>query len=425
MNTILIFLGFLLGFTVLGIPIGFAIGLTSIILMMSLGMADAMVLARRLVTGVDIYTLLAIPFFMLAGEIMNKVGLTADILKFSGALVGRIRGGLAAVNVSGSMLFAGISGSAVADTAALGSLEIPMMEKDGYDKSFASAITAASAVIGPIIPPSIPMIIFGSLAQISIAKLFLGGAIPGILIGLALLGYAIFISKKRDYPVSQAVGIKEFIRVIRNTIWALILPFIILGGILGGVFTATEAGAIAVIYAVIISFAVYKVQLIDYVDILKNAALSTGIVMLVCATAMALTWCLAVAHLPEILTSILLSLTANKFVFLFILNILLFLIGTVIDLTPALFLLTPILLPLSRVYGIDPIHFGVVMVINLCIGLITPPVGTVLYVTTSISKIRLEALVKELLPMYLVLFSVLMLVTYLPFTVLWLPSFMK
>ncbi|WHH58220.1 TRAP transporter large permease [Petroclostridium sp. X23] len=425
MGSILIFLGSLLGFTALGVPIGFAIGITSIIVMFSLGMTDAMVLARRLVTGVDIFTLLAIPFFMLAGEIMNKIGLVNDILKFSTAVVGRVRGGLAAVNVVGSMLFAGISGSAVADTAALGSLEIPMMEKDGYDKPFSSAITAASSVIGPIIPPSIPMIIFGSLAQVSIAKLFLGGAIPGILIALSLLVYSLFIAKKRQYPVSQAISFGEFIQVFKNTIWALILPFIILGGILSGFFTATEAGAIAVIYAVIISFAVYKVKIRDYVDILKGAALNTGVVMLVCASAMSLTWFLAVAKLPQTLTGVLMGITDNKWIFLLILNILLFLIGMVIDLTPALFLLTPILMPISGVYGIDPIHFGVIMVANLCIGLITPPVGTVLYVTTSISKLKLERLIKEMVPMYAVLFVVLLLITYAPFTVLWLPSFIK
>ncbi|MDK2798720.1 MAG: TRAP-type transport system large permease protein [Clostridiales bacterium] len=425
MGVLVTFLGSLIGFTILGVPIGFAIGLTAVVLMFSMGMTDAMVLARRLITGVDIYTLLAIPFFMLAGEILNKVGLVNDILKFSSAIVGRIKGGLAAVNVVGSMLFAGISGSAVADTAALGSLEIPMMEKDGYDKPFSSAITAASAVIGPIIPPSIPMIIFGSLSQISIAKLFLGGAIPGILIGFSLLGYSLFIAKKRNYPVSKAVSFKEFIQVFKNTIWALILPFLILGGILGGFFTAIEAGAIAVIYAVIISFAVYKVKIRDYVDILKGAALSTGVVMLVCAAAMALTWFLAVAQLPQTLTAILMGITENKWIFLLILNVLLFLVGMVIDLTPALFLLTPILLPVSRMYGIDPVHFGVILVTNLCIGLITPPVGTVLYVTTSISKIKLDRLVREMVPMYLVLFAVLMLITYVPMTVLWLPSMIK
>ncbi len=419
---ILTFLVSLIGFTILGVPIGFAIGLTAIVLMFFIGMPEPMILARRLVTGIDIYTLLAIPFFMLAGEIMNKAGLVHDILKFANAMVGRFKGGLSYVNVVGSMLFAGISGSAVADTAALGSLEIPMMEKDGYDKPFASAITAASAIIGPIIPPSIPMIILGSIAQISIAKLFLAGAIPGLLIGLSLLGYSYFISKRRNYPVSEGVNIKEFFQVFKKTIWALILPLIILGGIIAGIFTATEAGAIAVIYAVIISLVIYKVKLKDYPEILKGAALNTGVVMLVCGTAMVLTWYLAVAQVPQFLTAFLMSITRNKWFFLFVLNILLFFVGMVIDLTPALFLLVPILMPISNAYGINPIHFGVIIVTNLCIGLITPPVGTVLYVTTSISKIKLETLVTELIPMYVVLFIVLMLITYVPMFVLWLPS---
>lgn len=423
MTVLLTFLGSLIGLTILGIPIGFVIAITSIIIMYLIGMPEPMILARRLVTGVDIFTLLAIPFFMLAGEIMNKAGLVEDILKFANAIVGRLKGGLAYVNIVASMLFAGISGSAVADTAALGSLEIPMMEKDGYDRPFSAAITAASAVIGPIIPPSIPMIILGSIGQLSISKLFLGGAIPGILIGLSLILVSYFIAKKRDYPVSnQRISLGEFFQIFKNTIWALILPIIILGGIIGGIFTATEAGAIAVIYAVIISFTVYDVKLKDYPDILKGAALNTGIVVLVCGAAMTLTWYLAVAQLPQILTSILMGITKNPLIFLFVLNLLLFVVGMIIDLTPALFLLVPILLPVIKAYGIDPIHFGVIMVANLCIGLITPPVGTVLYVTNSISKVKLDRLVKELVPMYVVLFIVLMIITYVPKLILWLPS---
>lgn len=425
MKAILTFLGPLLGFTVLGIPIGFAIGLTALIVMFAIGVPDAMSLARRLVSGIDIFTLLAIPFFMLAGEIMNKAGLVDDINKFCCALVGRIRGGLAAVNVIGSMFFAGISGSAVADVAALGALEMETMEKSGYDKPFTSALTAATAIIGPIIPPSIPMIILGSLAQVSVAKLFLGGAVPGLIITVFLTIYSLYISRKRNYPVSEAISFQEFMRVFKNAVWALILPLIIMGGVLGGIFTATEAGAIAVIYAVVISFVVYKIKIRDYVDILKGAALSTGIVMLVCATAMALTWFLAVMQLPQIITDIFMGITQNKWVFLFILNVMLFLVGMVIDLTPALFLLTPILMPIGRMYGIDPIHLGVIIVTNLCVGLITPPVGTVLYVTTSISKVKLDILVKELVPMYVLLFIVLMIITYLPAVVLWLPSFVK
>ncbi|MCK8816721.1 TRAP transporter large permease subunit [Natroniella sulfidigena] len=422
MAELIIFLSSLISFTVIGVPVGFAIGLTSLILMFFMGMSNPMILARRMVTGIDSYTLLAIPFFMLAGEIMNKAGIVRDILRFANAIVGRLKGGLAYVNIVGSMLFAGISGSAVADTSALGSLIIPMMEEDGYDKSFSSAITSSSAIIGPIIPPSIPMIIFGSIAQVSIARLFLGGAIPGILVGLSLMGVAYFTATKRDYPVSDKISLKEFLEVCKKTIWALILPMIILFGIVGGIFTATEAGAVAVVYGVVISFVVYDLTLEDVPEILRGASLNTGIVMLICATAMALTWYLATAQVPQNLTQFLTSLTESRLVFLFILNVLLFLVGMVIDLTPALFLLVPILLPVSATYGVDPIHFGIIMVANLCVGLTTPPVGTVLYVTTSISKINLEELVKELLPMYIVLFIVLLLITYVPEIVLWLPS---
>lgn len=422
MLSILIFLATLLGLTLLGVPIGFAIGLTSLVLMSFLGMNNPLVLARRMVTGIDMYTLLAIPFFMLAGEIMNRAGIVKDILKFSRAIMGRVRGGLAHVNVLASMLFAGISGSAVADTSAVGSLIIPMMEEDGYDRPFSTAITCASSIIGVLIPPSIPMIIFGSIAQVSVAKLFLAGAIPGILVGLSEMLYVWRISKKRNYPVGQRVGFREFIEVFKTTVWALVLPLIILLGIVGGIFTATEAGAIACVYGFIVSLIIYKIDIKEYPDIIRTAALNTGIVMLICATAMTLTWFLAVAQVPQALISFLTGITTNKFVFLFILNVLLFLVGMVIDLTPALFLLVPILLPISKVYGIDPIHFGAIIVCNLSVGLITPPVGTVLYVGTSISKISLENLIKELFPLYCVLFIVLMLITYLPNMILWLPS---
>jgi tripartite ATP-independent transporter DctM subunit len=418
-----VFLGALLFFSLAGLPIGFAIGLTTMVLMFVLGMPDAMVLARRMISGVDVYTLLAIPFFMLAGEFMNKAGLVRDILLFANAIMGRIRGGLAYVNVVASMLFAGISGSAVADAAALGSLEMPMMERSGYDREFSAAITAASSVIGPIIPPSIPMIILGSIGQISISKLFLGGAVPGLLIGVALMGVCWVMARKRSYPSGERVSFREFLRILSKTVWALILPLIILGGVLGGIFTATEAGAVAVVYACIISYTVYGVKFDAYPAIFRAAALNTGVVMLVCATAMALTWYLAVGQVPQLLTNFITGVTSDRIVFLLIMNIVLFLVGMFIDLTPSLFLLVPILLPVSRAYGIDPVHFGVIMVANLCVGLITPPVGTVLYVTNSIAKISLGQLVRELLPMYLVLFVVVLLITYVPFLVLWLPSF--
>jgi len=422
LETIIIFLISLLITILFGLPIGIGIGLTSLVIMNYVDMSNFMMLSRRMISGIDIYTLLAIPFFMLAGEIMNKSGIVGDLLKFSRALVGRFTGGLAHVNVVVSMLFAGLSGSAVADTSAIGSILIPMMEEEGYDKPFSTAITCASAIIGVIIPPSIPMILVGAIANISIVKLFLGGAIPGVIIGFSLMGLSYYFAKKRNYPVSQKVSFNEFLEVLKKTIWALILPFIILGGILSGLFTATEAGAIAAVYAIIISFTFYDLKPKDYPDILIKATTNTGIVMLVCGTAMSLTWYLAVAQVPAEITQFMMDFTTNKYVFLLILNILLFLIGTVIDLTPALFLMVPILLPVSNAFGVDPIHFGVIMVANLSIGLTTPPVGTVLYVGTSVGNISLEDLVKELLPMYLLLFSLVLIITYISPVVLWLPG---
>lgn len=422
METILIFLLALLITILFGLPISIGVGLTFLVIMNYIDMTNFVMLSRRMISGTDIYTLLAIPFFMLAGEVMNKSGIVGDLLKFSRALVGRFTGGLAHVNVVVSMLFAGLSGSAVADTSAIGSILIPMMEEEGYDKPFSTAITCASAIIGVIIPPSIPMILVGATANISIVKLFLGGAIPGIIIGFALMTLSYYYAKKRGYPVSKKVSFKEFLGVFKKTIWALFLPFIILGGILSGLFTATEAGAIAAVYAIVISFLFYGLKPKDYPEILSQAATNTGIVMLVCGTAMSLTWYLAVAQVPAEVTQFMMEFTENKYVFLLILNILLFLIGTVIDLTPALFLMVPILLPVAKAFGVDPIHFGVIMVVNLSVGLTTPPVGTVLYVGTSVGKITLEDLVKELFPMYLLLFSLVLIITYISPVVLWLPG---
>jgi len=422
MEALIVFLVALLIVIALGIPIGFGIGLTAVAVMHTMGMTNFRIISRRLISGIDIYTLLAIPFFMLAGEIMNQSGIVKDLLKFSRAVVGRLTGGLAHVNVFVSMLFAGLSGSSVADTSAIGSILIPMMEEEGYDKPFSTAITCVSALIGVIIPPSIPMIIIGSIAQISIISLFLGGAIPGIIIGLALMIMSYFYAKKRNYPVGEGTSLKEFIAVFKKTIWALFLPFIILGGILSGFFTATEAGAVAAVYALLISYFLYGMKWSKYPEILSNAAVNTGIVMLVCGTAMALTWYLATAQVPQYLTYYITEFTESRLVFLLLLNLMLFVIGTVIDLTPALFLLVPILLPVSNQFGVDPIHFGVIMVANLSVGLITPPVGTVLYVGTSIGKISLEKLAKELLPMYAILFALILLITYVTPIVLWLPS---
>ena len=422
MEAIAVFLVVLFVTILIGLPIGFGVGLTAVAMMYFLGMQNMMMIARRLITGVDIYTLPAIPFFMLAGEIMNRSGIVGDLLRFSRALVGRFLGGLAHVNVLMSMLFAGLSGSSVADTSAIGSIVIPMMKKEGYDKPFSVAITCASSLIGVIIPPSIPMIIIGAIAQISIVRLFLGGAIPGLIVGVVLMVLSYVYAKRRNYPVGRGTSFREFVSVSRKTIWALVLPLIILGGILSGLFTATEAGALAAVYAMVVARLIYQLEWRWYSDILRKTAINTGIVMLVCGTAMALTWYLATAQVPQEMTRFMLNVTENRYVFLLILNVLLFVVGAVIDLTPALFLLVPILLPVSTHFGIDPVHFGVIMVANLSVGLITPPVGTVLYVGTTIGKIALHELVRELLPIYLILFLVVLMITYVTPVVLWLPS---
>ena len=422
MEAIAVFLVVLFVTILIGLPIGFGVGLTAVAMMYFLGMQNMMMIARRLITGVDIYTLLAIPFFMLAGEIMNRSGIVGDLLRFSRALVGRFVGGLAHVNVLMSMLFAGLSGSSVADTSAIGSIVIPMMKKEGYDKPFSVAITCASSLIGVIIPPSIPMIIIGAIAQISIVQLFLGGVIPGLIVGVVLMVLSYVYAKRRNYPVGRGTSFREFVSVSRKTIWALVLPLIILGGILSGLFTATEAGALAAVYAMVVARLIYQLEWKCYPAILRKTAINTGIVMLVCGTAMALTWYLATAQVPQEMTRFMLNVTENRYVFLLILNVLLFVVGAVIDLTPALFLLVPILLPVSTHFGIDPVHFGVIMVANLSVGLITPPVGTVLYVGTTIGKIALHELVRELLPIYLILFLVVLMITYVTPVVLWLPS---
>ena len=409
---------------VIRMPVSFSLAISAAIALVFAGSMDPLIVVQRMYTSVESFSLIAIPFFILSGGFMESGGISRRLISFSSSLVGHIRGGLSMISIVAAMFFAGISGSTAADTAAIGSVLIPAMEKKGYGKDLATSVVGTAGAIGIIIPPSIPMIILGSIGQISISKLFLGGAIPGILIGFALMGVCWYLSRKRQYPAGERVSIREFFRIFAKTIWALILPLIILGGVLGGIFTATEAGAVAVVFACIVSYFVYGVKFNAYPEIFRAAALNTGVVMLVCATAMALTWYLAVGQVPQLLTAFITGLTSDRLVFLFILNVLLFLVGMFIDLTPSLFLLVPILLPVARAYGLDPVHFGVIMVTNLCVGLITPPVGTVLYVTNSIAKISLGQLVKELLPMYVVLFAVVLLVTYVPFLVLWLPSFL-
>ncbi len=409
-------------FLLLGIPIAFVLGLTSFVALLYTGNIPFLLMPKEMFSGTDSFPLLAVPFFILAGNLMNAGGITRRLIHFCNILLGYVRGGLALVNVVASMFFAGITGAAVADTSALGSILIPAMTERRYDKDFSAAVTAASSTVGPIIPPSIPMVILGTVGELSIGALFLAGVIPGMMVGLALLGIAYWISHKRNYPKEPIKSLQEFFYGLKDALLALLMPAIILGGILGGIFTPTEAAAVAVAYAFIISFLVYReIRLRDLPRILIDSIVTTSIIMFVIANSAIFGWILANHQVPQIVAKTFLSITTNKWVLLFLINLFLLFIGTFMETTASLIILTPILLPLAVKVGIDPIHFGLVMVLNLVIGLITPPLGVCLFIACSIAKITLEQIVKAILPFLLAAIGVLFIVTYIPPLSLWIP----
>ncbi len=422
-----VFLISLFGFVLLSVPIAFALVLTALVLATFINQVSAPLLIQNIVRGIDSFPLLAIPFFLLAGELMNTGGISRRIVVFARSLIGHIKGGLGYVNVLASMLFAGVSGSAVADTASIGSMLIPIMEEEGLDKEQSAAITIASSVIGPIIPPSIPMIIFGVIGNVSIIRLFLGGIIPGILIGLGLMIGWYFHTRKRNYRAEGRFSIVGVFRAMFDAFWALVLPGIILGGIIFGVFTPTEAGVIAVVYAFFVSLFIYKeLKLKDLPRLFVATARNTSIVMLVCGSALAAGYYITIAQIPAMLSDTLLALAGdNRFILMMVINILLLLVGCVLDLTPALLIMGPMLLPIVTKFGIDPVYFGCVMVVNLCIGLITPPVGNVLYVGCSISKLTVAQLARAVAPYILIEIAVLFIITYVPGVITFIPSLLK
>ena len=419
------FLSSLFGFIFLNIPIAFSLILTTIVLMVFAGELSSANIASSVYRGIDNFPLMAIPFFMLAGEIMNVGGMSRRIVNFANALVGHVTGGLGYVSVVASMIFAGVSGSAVADTSAIGSILLPIMKKEGYDVPKSTALIAAAGTIGPIIPPSIPMILFGVVAGVSIVKLFLGGVVPGILIGVGLMIVWYFHAKKMGY---KAVGHRqtraEMMTAVKEAGWALMLPIIILGGIVSGVYTPTEAAVVAVVYAFFIGMFVYKeLKISQMPEILVMSGKGTAIVLLVCGAATAAGYMITTAQVPLMLLRTLNELAGgNVLLAMFWINVLLLIVGCVMDLTPALLILAPMLLPVAESYGLDPVYFGVVMCVNLCIGLITPPVGTVLYVGCGLSKISMGQITKPLLPFIGVMITVLLLITYIPSLITFIPN---
>ena len=411
------FLPLFLLFLALGMPVFFGlVAAPGILLWLNGQERDIVLLYRNIYNGMDSFPLMAVPFFMLAGELMNKGGITTRLVEFSQALMGHLRGGLAHVNVLSSILFAGLSGSAVADTSALGSMLIPAMEKQGYTRRFAAAITAASSVIGPIIPPSGIMIIYAYVMGESVAALFLAGIVPGILVGTGLMVMIKLLADKYDFPeASRRYSWLERGDASLKAFFPLMTPVIILGGILLGVFTPTEAAAVAVGYALFIGLFVLKtLRARDLPEILSRAAMTSAVVLLLVGAAMAFKTVVSLSHLPETLAAFILSLSENPLILLFLINILLFVVGMFLDAGPAIIILGPILAPIFIALGVDPVHFAIIMSVNLTVGLATPPMGLVLFVASSVSGERVETIARAILPFLAVEILVIFLITYFP-----------
>ncbi len=408
---------------VLRVPISLSLALSSFLTAFTMGVPP-MVVVQKMADVLDNFSLMAIPFFILAGQIMADSGIARRLVDFSKILVGRTKGGLAIVNILASMLFGGMSGSSVADTASIGSVLIPEMVKDGYDRDYSVAVTVTSSTQGLIIPPSHNAIIYAYAAGgLSIAKLFLAGAIPGVMIGLGLMIPAYLIAVKRNYPSGKKVSGREAVKIILDSLLGLLTIVIIVGGVLSGVFTATESSAVAVVYAFFIAYFVYRdVPIKDFFNTLKKSIRTIAAVMFLIASASSFGWFLAYLKIPDHIAAAILSISSNKYVILLLINVILLLLGMIMDMAPLILITTPIFLPIAQKVGVDPIHFGIIMLINLGIGLCTPPVGNTLFVGCIVGGMKMEDVVKALMPFYLVMVIVLFLVTYFPFFSLWLPS---
>ncbi len=422
--TVLLFASLLVCF-ILGMPIAFSLGVSSMATLQFGSHLPMTLAAQRLFTGTDSFPLMAIPFFMLAGELMESGGISRRLFDFAHALVGFVYGGLAMVAVVAAMFFAGISGAAAADTAAVGAVSIPAMIRKGYAKGFAAAVQAAGGSIGVIIPPSIPMIIFGVVGGVSIGKLFMGGIIPGVLIGGGLMAANFFLSKRAGYGKEPFQGFKKVFVTFFAAFWALLMPAIILGGILGGIFTPTEAAVIAVLYGLIVGFGVYReLSISDLPKIFAKAAVSTSTVMLLIATANIFGWILTAQRVPQNVAAYLVSLTTSPVILYALILVCLLIIGTFMETSASLIILTPVFLPAIHKFGIDPVHFGVVMVTSLSIGMLTPPLGICLFISCNIADIQLHEIVKYIYPFLLIMIGLLLLITYVPDLVMLIPNLM-
>mgnify|MGYP006276904515 FL=1 len=423
---VLILLGSFLFMLFIRIPIAFSLGLSTMFTAFYVGLPP-MVVMQQMVKGINSFSLMAIPFFIIAGEIMGQGGISDRLIKFSNVIIGWMRGGLAMVNILASMFFGGISGSSVADVSSIGSIMIPMMEQKGFDKDYSINVTITSSVQGIIIPPSHNMIIYSLAAGggISVAKLFLGGIVPGVLLGIALMILSYAIAVKRDYPREEKVSFKEALKITRDSMLGLLTAVIIIGGVTTGIFTATESAAIAAVYAFIITFFVYRdIPISRFVDILRSSLSTLAMVVAIIATSSAFAWMMSYLQVPGMITDALLDLSNNPIVIMLLVNLILLFLGTIMDMAPLILIATPILLPVVRSIGMDPITFGVVMMLNLGVGLLTPPVGSTLFVGCSIGNAPIEKIAKSLMPFYAVLVIMVLLLSFVPALTLWLPNFL-
>ena len=412
---VLIFVVVLLGTMLIGIPISFSLLISGVALMLYMGIFDPQILSLNLIMGADNFSLLAIPFFLLAGEFMNRGGISKSIIEFAIAIVGHLKGGLGYVVIITALIFAGLSGSAVADAAALGAILIPMLAKAGYSKDTATGLVASGGIIAPIIPPSISLIIFGVTANVSITKLFMAGIVPGILMALSLIICWKWVIRNDNVEPSPRKSLKEVLVALRKAIWALFLPVIILVGLRGGVFTPTEASIVAATYALFISVVVYKALTFkDIIESFLSAARVTSVVMFLTAAAMVSAWLITMGNIGRELAEIMGPLVDHPLLLLLVINFVVFLVGTAMDSTPTILILVPVLMPLITQAGIDPVYFGILFVLNCSIGLLTPPVGTVLNVAAGAGKISLERAIVGVLPFLIALTIVLILLILFP-----------
>ena len=413
-------MGVFLGLMVFGCPIAYCLIVSGTVYFAANGM-NLMMLVQRLTEGANTFTLLAVPGFILAGNLMNSGEVTDRIFDFCGKLVGHITGGLGHANILASVIFAGMSGAAIADAGGLGAIELKAMHDAGYDDDFSLAVTGASSLVGPIIPPSIPMVVYGTAASVSIGRLFMAGAVPGLVMAVIMCIMVYIISKRRGYQKEAWCGWRELWRAFRRAFLSLLTVVIILGGILAGVFTPTEAAIVAVFYAVFLGFFYKTLTLKKLISAVKEATETTCTVMLIVCGATVFCYILSFERFPQTVANMFLQYVNNKYLALLIINIFLVFVGMFMDSSPSIILLTPVFLPVVMAYGVDPVHFGIVMVLNLMIGLLTPPVGMVLYVLSKVSSVPFERICKSMVPFIIVFYIVLQFITYLPGITLALP----